>query len=487
MTQPTKPQRVPLKAHLAAFTVAIAFLALAAPAAAVNFAANGGSLGAIPDGTGTSATCPDATSRDVTFDVVDLEGTVTDVQVSFTLGPAHPFAGELAVLLVGPGGTSAPLFARTGATTLVPAGDDSSVLGPYTFSDSAPLSPTWWGAAATAPSATPIASASYRASTGGPNGGANTVITPAFSGVEFPNGTAAWTLRFFDCASGNTGGSVAAATLGVSVSPPSNNDFANAVTLNGSSVVVSGNNRGATPDAGEPDFMTEDVNSTDPGATRSVWYRWTAPGSGPATIDTCTTGPTDPINTLLAVFSGTAIGSLNQVATNDNGCTSGAGSRVNFNAVQGTPYRILVDGCCTVADRSGSFRLSLSGPGGPLLPFTPEGSAPTKGKPSNDLTLGKLKLNKDNGTATLKVAVPGEGKLSLGGKGLVKQRLAARGWALARQVFGAGKFKLTIKAKGAKKAKLTDEGEVKVKAKITFKPTGGTSATDTKKITLKKD
>jgi hypothetical protein len=74
----------------------------------------------------------------------------------------------------------------------------------------------------------------------------------------------------------------------------------------------------------------------------SVWYRWTAPFSGSTTIDTCTTD----YDSLLGVYTGSALGSLTEVAVNNNDCPSGWGSKVTFNATAGTTYQVDVDGCC---------------------------------------------------------------------------------------------------------------------------------------------
>jgi hypothetical protein len=104
------------------------------------------------------------------------------------------------------------------------------------------------------------------------------------------------------------------------------------------------------------------------------------------------------------------------------------------------------------------------------------------------LKFGKVKLNKQKGTATLPVTVPGTGQLSVGGKGVVKKRPGLEGASsrLARQITHAGTYTLKVKAKGRKKAKLFDTGKVPVKAVVTFKPTSGDAVHSTKKITLKK-
>jgi YVTN family beta-propeller protein len=85
----------------------------------------------------------------------------------------------------------------------------------------------------------------------------------------------------------------------------------------------------------------------------------------------------------------------------------------------------------------------------------------------------KLKRNKDNGTATLRVRVPGKVTVKLSGKGVVKQPPAARASGLARFKQGLGTVSLRIKAKGKARRKLNRTGSVKVKVKITVRPVGG--------------
>ena len=108
--------------------------------------------------------------------------------------------------------------------------------------------------------------------------------------------------------------------------------------------------------------------------------------------------------------------------------------------------------------------------------------------PSNAFSFGKLKRNTQNGTATLTVDVPGPGKLTLGGKGVVPQRpIASSLGARARAVSGAGPVKLIVKATGKAKKKLRKTGKAKVKVKVTFTPTGGSAASKSKTVKLKKE
>jgi hypothetical protein len=96
--------------------------------------------------------------------------------------------------------------------------------------------------------------------------------------------------------------------------------------------------------------------------------------------------------------------------------------------------------------------------------------------PSNSFKVGKLKLNRRKGTAKLAIFVPGPGKMTLAGAGLVRQGANSR---------RGGKLSLTIKPRGKKKHKLEQKGKVKVRAKLTFVPTGGTARTVKKKMVLK--
>jgi hypothetical protein len=113
---------------------------------------------------------------------------------------------------------------------------------------------------------------------------------------------------------------------------PANDDFANAQTLTNSSGTVTGANGAATKQAGEP-------NHSGYTGGASVWYQWTAPFTGTATIDTFGS----KFDTVLAVYTGVAVNSLTHVASN-NEYYPVHQSRVSFEAVAGTTYRIAVDG-----------------------------------------------------------------------------------------------------------------------------------------------
>ncbi len=105
-------------------------------------------------------------------------------------------------------------------------------------------------------------------------------------------------------------------------------------------------------------------------------------------------------------------------------------------------------------------------------------------EPTSTFTLGKLKRNRNNGTATLTVNLPNPGQVVLAGKGV--KRASSAGAKVAKPVTAPGEVKLRIRAKGRKKNTLNETGKVKVKPKITFTPTGGDPSTRSAKVMLKK-
>jgi hypothetical protein len=124
-----------------------------------------------------------------------------------------------------------------------------------------------------------------------------------------------------------------------SVAPPPappNDNFASAQTISGCSGTVTGTTVGSTHQAREPNH-SPDGN----GGSHSIWYRWEAPSSGIATIDTLGT----PFDTVLAVYTESALGSLS-VGFKTDDITRGVEtqSRLTFPTTAGVVYRIAVDG-----------------------------------------------------------------------------------------------------------------------------------------------
>lgn len=125
--------------------------------------------------------------------------------------------------------------------------------------------------------------------------------------------------------------------------PPPNDAFAAAAILAGTETTAVGANVGATKEPGEPNHAGE------PGGS-SVWWRWTAPANGGFTVDTCDSS----FDTVLAVYTGSAVNALTPVRSNDDACDFA--SSVTFVATAGQLYSIAVDG---LDAETGEIRLRL--------------------------------------------------------------------------------------------------------------------------------
>src|ERR1051326_804300 len=92
-----------------------------------------------------------------------------------------------------------------------------------------------------------------------------------------------------------------------------NDCFANAQLISGQWGSVLGTNIGASAEFGEPAH----AGFT---SSNSIWYVWTAPEDGEVTFDTL--GSLDNLgvnlDTVLAVYTGSSLGNLLQVAANDD-------------------------------------------------------------------------------------------------------------------------------------------------------------------------
>jgi len=109
--------------------------------------------------------------------------------------------------------------------------------------------------------------------------------------------------------------------LGVAPRPlpaqPANDDFANAKVITGIFGSVTTDNTGATAEPGEPSHAGFPAKA-------SIWYQWTAPQSGEVYMDTLgssylnNAGASNLLDTVLAIYTGTDLEHLTQVAANDD-------------------------------------------------------------------------------------------------------------------------------------------------------------------------
>ena len=104
------------------------------------------------------------------------------------------------------------------------------------------------------------------------------------------------------------------------------------MALEGISGSVTGTNIDATAQPNEPVHAGV-------GGGKSVWWRWESPQGGPAALSTFGSD----YDTVLAVYTGSSVGQLSEVASNDD---SGGElqSQVEFQASGGITYHVAVDG-----------------------------------------------------------------------------------------------------------------------------------------------
>ena len=121
-------------------------------------------------------------------------------------------------------------------------------------------------------------------------------------------------------------------TGGGNAAPP-NNNFSAAIAGNLPMGLFAATNVNATKETGEP-------NHGGNAGGASVWYRWAATADGPLTVTTAGSN----FDTLLGVYTGSGVGALSTVGSNDDAAPGLTFSQVQFNAVSGTTYYFAVDG-----------------------------------------------------------------------------------------------------------------------------------------------
>ncbi|MEE2526507.1 S8 family serine peptidase [Hyphobacterium sp. HN65] len=161
--------------------------------------------------------------------------------------------------------------------------------------------------------------------------GASVTVRASVNPDGLSPGTYQGTITF--TANGQSPGLQVAAALSVGSTPPVNDDFVNALVLNQATQTTSFNSVGASKESGEPNHTS--------GGGASLWWLWTAPATGQVRIETQSAS----FDTMLGVYTGSAVNALSSVAQNDDiSYPSNTQSRVEFEATVGTVYAIAVDG-----------------------------------------------------------------------------------------------------------------------------------------------
>lgn len=122
---------------------------------------------------------------------------------------------------------------------------------------------------------------------------------------------------------------------------PPNDSFETRWPLSGASTGFLGHNFGATEQAGEPEHAYFERGSG------SVWWTWTAPATGVATLSMIGTY----FDSMVAVYTGNTLGTLQVVAKKPF-----LTKQLEFDVVAGTTYQIAVDGN---SEKEGLIRFTL--------------------------------------------------------------------------------------------------------------------------------
>ena len=256
--------------------------------------------------------------------------------------------------------TSAVTFLATNAATYRIAVDGYNFDDANTDSAASGIATLAWTLAASAP-----VISSVTPNTGAPGTpitirGANfsVPVTVSFYGVTATISSLTTTSIVVVVPAGAVSGPVQLSALGglarspadfLVINAPPNDLFGAAQPIAGNAGSVSSSNVDASVESGEP-------NHAGQAGGRSIWYRWIAPTNGTWAFDT----QGSAVDTLLAVYTGSAVSNLTLVASNDD---SGAEvtSSVAFSAIAGQEYRIAVD---AVGGETGSVTLNWSFLGG---------------------------------------------------------------------------------------------------------------------------
>ena len=138
--------------------------------------------------------------------------------------------------------------------------------------------------------------------------------------------------------------------------PPANDDFPG-ITISGTSGSSVFSSDNATREDGEPNPGYDGFSS--------LWWSWTAPLTGDVIFNTngsVCDNSTDAPDTVLAIYTGTSVGNLTLIDYDD----SYPYDEVALSAVEGTTYRITIDGFDTYFYSKGSIHLNWRCP---LIPI----------------------------------------------------------------------------------------------------------------------
>ncbi|NVN90135.1 MAG: S8 family serine peptidase [Desulfuromonadales bacterium] len=163
--------------------------------------------------------------------------------------------------------------------------------------------------------------------------GALAVMRAAYPGDTLDQSVARLTANGASITDSRNGITKPRLNLLAAIDSPANDLFSQRTLLSGDTGRVTAHNLKATKESGEPSHAGNSGG-------KSAWWSWIPSISGTASIDTHGSS----FDTLLAVYSGTTLPDLSQIAANDNDGSSNNASSVSFPVQAGNEYLIAVDG-----------------------------------------------------------------------------------------------------------------------------------------------
>ena len=163
-----------------------------------------------------------------------------------------------------------------------------------------------------------------------PGGATEVVVSIGGTATALTTGNFVSSINLANTTNGN-GDTSRSGVLTIEAGVGANDKFDDALVLSQSAGVTAGSSAGASKEAGEPSHAEKTGGA-------SVWWVWTAPGTGSVTFDTFGSA----FDTLLGAYTGNNVSALQEETSNDD--TSGQQSEISFNTVGGQTYYIAVDG-----------------------------------------------------------------------------------------------------------------------------------------------
>ncbi len=141
-------------------------------------------------------------------------------------------------------------------------------------------------------------------------------------------------------------------TIAGATPPPANDDCSMATAISGTGLFPFNNTTATTGSQGQAESLCNFFTST--AIARDVWFAWTAPSTGIATVQTCSQTTVD---TKMSAFSGAGCPASASIACNDDACS--LQSSIQFACTSGSVYMLQV-GTYPFASSGGSGNLNIT-------------------------------------------------------------------------------------------------------------------------------